>query len=95
MQFNACFMKGWRTLSACGAFLVTGFLSVFGSLDLTPVVEMFIRDPAMLGVAMVGVGALFGALRYLTSTPLGDSQPDPYASYAGVERVRQGIDEGN
>lgn len=98
MKFNACFLKGWRTLSACAAFAVTGLLSIVGELDLTPVVALAVKNPEYVGVAMVGVGALFAFLRYLTTTGITESTPDPdaaYASLAGVERIRPGIDQGN
>lgn len=66
----ACFAKGWRTLTACAAFVVTGLLSVAGSIDMTPVVAFIVKDPELVGVAMVGVGVLFGFLRYLSTTPI-------------------------
>lgn len=98
MHLDACFLKGWRTLTACAAFVVTGLLSVVGELDLTPVVALAVKNPEYVGVAMVGVGALFGFLRYLSNTGIGVKHPEPdsdYARLAGVERMRPGIDEGN
>lgn len=78
MEAVRCFAKGWRTLSAVLAFIITGLLSVVGTLDLTPVIALLVKDPALLGAAMVGVGALFGFLRYLTTTPL--MSPTPAAA---------------
>lgn len=72
-----CFMTGWRTFSAVLAFLIAGLLSVVGALDLTPVVALFVRDPATLGAAMVLIGALFGLLRYFSTTPIFVSRPEP------------------
>jgi hypothetical protein len=69
--------KGFRTLIPVATFIVTGLLSTFGALDLTPLVSMFVRDPMYLGAAMVGVGLLFGFLRYLTTTPLFSAKPAP------------------
>lgn len=63
-------LRGWRTIAAVLGFLITGFLGVVGTLDLTPVVALFVKDPPLLGAAMVGIAALFGYLRYLTTTPL-------------------------
>lgn len=77
------FLKGFRTLGTCLAFLLTGLLSVIGSLDLTPLVALFVENPAMLGAVMVCVGALFGYLRYLTNTPL----------FSPYQQGPQGIDE--
>lgn len=97
MKLNACFMKGWRTLTACAAFVVTGLLSIVGELDLTPVVSLAVKNPEYVGVAMVGVGALFAGLRYLTSTSITEKHSEPDAAYAsldGVEAVRAKTDEG-
>lgn len=95
MNAIACFAKGWRTLTAVAAFLVTGLLSVAGTLDLTPVVELFVKDPAMLGVAMVGIAALFGWLRYITNSPLGSKEPDAsYMSIDSMDAARAKTDEG-
>lgn len=95
----ALFAKGWRTLSAVLAFLVTGLLSVAGALDLTPVVSLFVNDPALLGAAMVAIGALFGFLRYITSTPLFSATPAPQldADTSQVDEapvLKRDIDEG-
>lgn len=75
MKAVSCFMKGWRTLTAAGAFVVAGFFSVAGSIDLTPVVALIVKDPELIGAAMVGVGVLFGLLRYFTTTPLMSADP--------------------
>lgn len=66
----SCFAKGWRTLAAAGAFVLTGLFSVVGSIDMTPVVALIVKDPELIGAAMVGVGVLFGFLRYLSTTPI-------------------------
>lgn len=89
----ACFAKGWRTLAAVAAFLVTGFLGVVGALDLTPLVALFVKDPQYLGVAMLGIGALFGWLRYITSSPIG-KKLDPDVSTDSVEAQRLKTDAG-
>lgn len=88
--------KGWRTLSAVLAFLATGLLSVFGAVDLTPVIAMFVQDPALLGAAMVGVGILFGVLRTITNGPMFYNQ-DPHRGAdvdEAPEYLRPGIGEG-
>lgn len=92
MDALACFAKGWRTLTAVAAFLVAGLLSIVGTLDLTPLVQMFVKDPAMLGVAMLGIGALFGWLRYITNSPLGKA--DPYSSIDAMDAARAKTDQG-
>lgn len=83
MKAVSCFMKGWRTLTAAGAFVVAGLFSVVGSIDLTPVVALIVKDPELIGAAMVGVGILFGFLRYLSSTPI--MSPTHVDSGAGSE----------
>ncbi len=92
MNAVSCFAKGWRTLAAVAAFIITGFLGIVGTLDLTPIVALFVKDPAMVGVAMVGVGALFGWLRYITNTPLG--APDSNGSIDAMDNARAKTDQG-
>lgn len=88
-------MKGWRTLSAVLAFLATGLLSVFGAVDLTPVIALFVQDPALLGAAMVGVGILFGVLRAFTNSPIFYQNPHRGADVdEAPEYLRPGIGEG-
>lgn len=92
---NACFMKGWRTLSATGALVVTGLLGAVGEVDLKPVVALFVKEPELLGVAMVAIGLFFGLLRYLTTAPIG--VPAPVAAnsnLASVDAARIKTDEG-
>lgn len=78
MNVVSCFAKGWRTISAVLAFIIAGFLGVLGTIDLTPVIALFVKDPELLGAAMVFVGLLFGFLRYVTTTPLFSAAPDPH-----------------
>ncbi len=90
----ACFMKGYRTLAAVFSFLIVGALSVVGTLDLTPLVALFVKDQAYVGVAMLGIGALFGWLRWITSTPLANSGRDYVVDWANSPDVphKHGID---
>lgn len=85
----ACFGKGFRTLAGAGAFIVVGILSVAGTLDLTPVVALFVKDPAILGAVMVGVGAFFGYMRYLTTTPIFHRDTDDYDHSEEGRRERE------
>lgn len=62
------FAQGFRTLASAGALAVVGLLGAAGSIDLTPVVALFVKNPAYLGAAMCGVGLLFGYLRIITKT---------------------------
>lgn len=61
------FTTRFRTFISAGAFALVGLVSVAGGIDLTPVVALFVKDPALLGAAMVGVGILFGYLHYLAN----------------------------
>ncbi len=70
MNVLSHFAKGFRTIIAALALVIAGLLSAVGTLDLSPVVALFVKNPAYLGAAMVGVGALFGWFRYLSDTPL-------------------------
>lgn len=94
-NINACFMKGWRTLAAAGSLVAVGLLSVVGSLDLTPLVALFVKDQKYLGVAMLAVGGLFAGLRYLTTTGCGKSGKPDAVDYANSDAcTKHGIDDG-
>lgn len=92
---NACFLKGWRTLAAAGSIAAVGLLSVVGSLDLTPLVALFVQDQKYLGVAMLAVGALFAGLRYLTSSAVCTNGKPQAVDYANSDAcTKHGIDDG-
>lgn len=90
------FMKGWRTLATAGTFVLGGLVAAAGQIDMTPVVAFIVKDPEMIGVAMVGVGLLFGMLRYLTSTPITSTVPLSQVDEAPEDftTVRQKTDAG-
>lgn len=89
------FLKGFRTLISAGAFAVIGLLSVAGSLDLTPVIALFVRDPAMLGAVMVGVGLLFALLRVVSNSAVGSKVPTPVVDEAPEDfKARAKTDAG-
>jgi hypothetical protein len=80
-------IKGVRTFLGAGAFVAVGALGVLGEFDLTPVVQMFVKNPDSLPLAMLGIGVFFGMLRYITTTPVGGYQ-SPYQSaptFKGVD----------
>lgn len=87
MNALACFAKGFRTLIAVLGFIICGILTVAGSIDLTPLIALFVKNQAYLGAAMVCVGLLFGWLRYLTTTPLFKQAHDG-------EGLKRGCDTG-
>lgn len=85
--------KGYRTLMGVVAFIVTGLLSVAGMVDLTPLVALFVKDPAYLGAVMVVVGMVFGFARYMTTTPI----MQPHRASYGVDEapeLKRGMDAG-
>lgn len=92
----ACFAKGFRTLMAAGSLVVVGLLNIIGTLDLTPLVGLFIENEKYIGVAMLAIGALFGWLRYITSTPLAVTDKDTTVDWANDPNAphKRGIDSG-
>jgi hypothetical protein len=101
------FAKGFRTIIAALALIIAGVLSAVGTLDLSPLVAMFVRNPATLGAAMVGIGLLFGWLRYLSTTPLFKPTPagattttittvtaTPVPGEADPVMIKRGLDSG-
>ena len=61
-------MKGWKTLLWSCALAVVGVLQAF---DFTTVVP---PNQTWTGVALLAIGAVTAALRYVTTTPLGKAQ---------------------
>lgn len=94
MKAVACFAKGFRTIFACLAFIMTGLLSVFGALDLQPVIALFVKDPEILAAAMVAVGALFGFLRYVSTTPMFSPHPVDAVDDVDQGRLKRDIEVG-
>lgn len=91
MRLNLCFLKGWRTLGSALGLVVCGILGAAGTIDLTPLVALFVKDPAYLGAAMVLVGLFFGFLRSITSSSIFRREPE------GVDEapeLKRGLDAG-
>ncbi|MGC0600751.1 hypothetical protein, partial [Escherichia coli] len=68
-------LKGWRTMAV--AIIAGGLSAAFGALSLMdwaePVRDLF---PALPGWAIILLAAFIaGALRAITTTPLGEKQP--------------------
>ena len=82
--------KGFRTFIGAGALSAIGFLGLVGGFDLTPVVQLFVKNDAALPLAMLGVGIFFGYMRYISDTAVfqsqgeGDTLMKVSASDAGV-----------
>lgn len=90
-----CFAKGFRTITAAVGIIIAGLLGAVGTIDLTPVVALFVKNPAYLGAAMAGVGVLLGLFRYLTTTPLFQPvAPPPAAATADPVMIKRGLDSG-
>lgn len=89
MNSLGCALSGFRTIVVALALALTGMLGVLGQLDLTPIVALFVKDPAYLGAAMVVVAAVFGFLRFLSSTPMFKRREAPDG-----EGRKPGVDEG-
>ena len=82
-------IKGFRTFAGAGAFGVVGGLAMLGEFDLTPLVQLFVRNPDSLPLAMLLIALFFGFLRYVTSTDPGGN----LSAYQSAP-VYRGVDEG-
>lgn len=67
-------MKGWKTLSAAIGFIAMGLLQLTVTVDFHALLAPFIKDETQLGFAVVIAGIVFGVLRFVTSTPVGNSE---------------------
>lgn len=81
--------KGVRTFIGAGAFGVIGIMSMLGDFDLTPLVQLFVRNPDSLPLAMLLICIFFGALRYCTNTPPGGN----LSAYQSAPTAK-GVDDG-
>lgn len=82
-------IKGARTLAGAGAIGAVGMLSLAGQFDLTPVVQLFVRNPDSLPLAMLLIALFFGAMRYFTDSPVGGYQ----SAYQSAPTFK-GVDDG-
>ncbi len=57
-------MKGWKTLTFALVLAVGGVLQTFDWATIVP------QDQTWSGVAMLAVGAVVAALRYVTDSPI-------------------------
>ena len=62
-------MKGWKTLITSAALALAG---VAQAADWATVIP---QDKTWSGVAMIGIGAVMAALRYVTTTPIFQKGP--------------------
>lgn len=83
-------LKGFRTFIGAGAFGVAGTLSLMGQFDLTPLVQLFVRNPDSLPLAMLFIAIFFGWLRYITNTNAGGN----LSTDQTAPTFRGGVDEG-
>jgi hypothetical protein len=81
--------KGFRTFIGAGAIGVVGVLGAVGDVDLTPIVQLFVKDPAALPVVMVLIAIFFGVMRQLT-----DSAPGGSNSAWQSAPTFKGVDDG-
>lgn len=57
-----------RSFLGAGAFALVGLLGILGTFDLSPIVGLFVTDPATLPIAMLLIGIFFGVLHYYTAS---------------------------
>lgn len=84
-------LKGFKTLIASQALTTAGVLAALGAYDLTPLVQLFVKNETYLAIAMIGLGLFFGLMRVVSNTPVGSSDTTPAGQVAPVER---GVDQG-
>ena len=82
-------IKGARTIAGAGALAAVGSLSLLGQFDLTPLVQLFVRNPDSLPLAMLLIALFFGIMRYYTDTPIGGYQ----SAYQSAPTYK-GVDDG-
>ncbi len=59
------FAKGWKTLGFAALVALAGVLQAF---DWTTIIPM---NQTWSGVVLIAIGAVIAALRYVTTTPVG------------------------
>jgi hypothetical protein len=70
-------VAGFKRFLASGALAVTGLVGVLASTDLTPLVQIFVRNPASVPLALCLIGIGFGVVQALTNTRPGDDGYNP------------------
>jgi hypothetical protein len=82
-------LRGLKTMLAAVVFGVVGVLQMTGYIDLVPLFKLFgVSDEKVLGAIPVLSMIVFGYLRYITTTPVGESTP-PIAQSAPVKGVSE------
>lgn len=75
-------LKGWKTVLAGLAVALLGYAATLNMIDVRAFVELFVSDKKVVGVIMMGLGFLFAALRFFTTTAVfsgGDDDGAPPA----------------
>jgi hypothetical protein len=70
-------LKGWRTTVGATAIGLVGALQLIGTVDISPLLRVFLKDDQIIGAIMVvmAIGGVF--MRYVTTTPIGVGPPAP------------------
>ena len=84
-------VKGWRTVIGASAIGLVGAAQLIGTVDISPLLRVFLKDDQIVGAVMVVIALFVGYLRYVTTTPIGQS-PAPSQTAPDFNR---GVDEGN
>jgi len=95
-------LQGWRTTIGASAIGIIGALQIFGAVDITPLLKLFLHDDQIVGAVMVIMAVVMGYLRYITSTPVGTASPTTVAAAAATDAgdsvapsFNRGVDAGS
>jgi len=87
--------KGLRTVAIGAGVAALGVADAVGSVDLSPILGLFVSDSAKLGVTICIVTVIFGVLRYYTTTAVTHDDPSWGVQQFAPSPHTRGIDEGH
>jgi hypothetical protein len=74
--------QGFRTLIGAGALMAVGIADTLGTIDISPLVGLFVSDQRKLGAIIVALTLFFGMLRFMTKTSMFEREPEVQDQYA-------------
>ena len=89
-------LVGLRTFVGAGAVALVGIAQLAGSVDITPLVHLFVKDQDQVGLVIVVLAVFFGFLRYITTTPVGVIPTnEPVQPPQSAPFMNYGVDAGS